>query len=63
MGELAYMQHKSEQAHAYISAHPGLYAITCVRRAIYIWTGTGVLARTIWQWSRPIQPIFPLPPH
>ena len=39
MGELAYMQHKSEQAHAYISAHPGLYAITCVRRAIYIWTG------------------------
>lgn len=39
VGELAYMQRKAEQAHAYIAAHPGWYAITCVRRAVYIWTG------------------------
>jgi len=39
MGELAYMQHKADQAHTYIAAHPGWYAITCLRRAIYIWTG------------------------
>jgi 4-amino-4-deoxy-L-arabinose transferase-like glycosyltransferase len=38
MGELAYMQHKSDLAHAYIAAHPGWYAVTCVRRAVYIWT-------------------------
>ena len=39
MGELAYMQHKSDQAKAYIGAHPGWYAVTCLRRAVYIWTG------------------------
>lgn len=39
MGELAYMQEKSEMAKAYIAAHPGWYAVTCVRRAVYLWTG------------------------
>ena len=39
MGEMAYMQHKSDQAKAYIGAHPGWYVVTCLRRAVYIWTG------------------------
>jgi hypothetical protein len=39
MGELAYMNHKMEQAKAYIHAHPAWYARMCARRAVYIWTG------------------------
>jgi 4-amino-4-deoxy-L-arabinose transferase-like glycosyltransferase len=39
MGELAYMDHKAEQAKAYIHAHPGWYAGMCARRAVYLWTG------------------------
>src|SRR5580698_7972493 len=39
MGELAYMDHKAAQAHAYIAAHPAWYAVMCTRRAIYLWTG------------------------
>jgi 4-amino-4-deoxy-L-arabinose transferase-like glycosyltransferase len=39
MGELAYMDHKKQQADAYIHAHPGWYAEMCVRRAVYLWTG------------------------
>jgi len=38
-GELAYMDHKAEQAKAYIQDHPGWYAKMCVRRAFYLWTG------------------------
>ena len=38
-GELPYMQLKSEQAHAYIHAHPAWYAQMCARRALYLWTG------------------------
>jgi 4-amino-4-deoxy-L-arabinose transferase-like glycosyltransferase len=39
MGELAYMDHKMEQAKAYIGDHPAWYAWMCVRRAVYLWTG------------------------
>ena len=39
MGELAFMDHKAAQAHAYIAAHPAWYAVMCLRRAIYLWTG------------------------
>jgi 4-amino-4-deoxy-L-arabinose transferase-like glycosyltransferase len=39
MGDLAYMDHKMEQAKAYIHAHPAWYAWMCARRAVYIWTG------------------------
>lgn len=39
MGELQYMQMKSAQAKAYIAAHRARYAWTCVRRAVYLWTG------------------------
>jgi hypothetical protein len=39
IGELAYMDHKAQQAKAYIHEHPGWYAWMCVRRAVYLWTG------------------------
>jgi len=39
MGESAYMNHKMQQAEAYIGNHPAWYAWMCVRRAIYLWTG------------------------
>ena len=38
-GELAYMDHKTQQAKAYIHDHPRWYAWMCVRRAVYLWTG------------------------
>jgi 4-amino-4-deoxy-L-arabinose transferase-like glycosyltransferase len=38
-GELAYMDHKEQQAKAYIQAHPRRFAWLCVRRAVYLWTG------------------------
>jgi 4-amino-4-deoxy-L-arabinose transferase-like glycosyltransferase len=38
-GELAYMDHKAQQARAYIKEHPGWYAGMCARRAVYLWTG------------------------
>ena len=39
VGELAYMQHKSEQAKDYIRAHPGWFAWMTLRRIAYMWTG------------------------
>ncbi len=39
MGEVAYMEHKSRQAHAFIEAHPAWYTWMSARRAIYLWTG------------------------
>jgi len=39
MGELAYMDHKAEEAKTYIHDHPGWYAWMCARRALYLWTG------------------------
>jgi len=38
-GEVAYMDHKAQQAKAFIEAHPGWYAWMCARRAVYLWTG------------------------
>jgi 4-amino-4-deoxy-L-arabinose transferase-like glycosyltransferase len=38
-GELAYMDHKEQQAKAYIQAHPSRFAWMCARRAVYLWTG------------------------
>jgi 4-amino-4-deoxy-L-arabinose transferase-like glycosyltransferase len=38
-GELAYMDHKAQQAKAYIQAHPRRFAWLCVRRVVYLWTG------------------------
>jgi 4-amino-4-deoxy-L-arabinose transferase-like glycosyltransferase len=39
VGELAYMDHKMQQAKAYIHDHPRWYEWMCVRRAVYLWTG------------------------
>ena len=36
---MAYMQHKMQQAKAYIRAHPGWFAWMSARRALYMWTG------------------------
>ncbi len=38
-GELAYMDHKSAQAAAYVHAHLEWYAWMTARRALYLWTG------------------------
>jgi 4-amino-4-deoxy-L-arabinose transferase-like glycosyltransferase len=38
-GEMAYMDHKNQQAKAYIHDHPRWYAWMCARRAVYLWTG------------------------
>lgn len=39
MGEVAYMDHKAQQAKEYIHKHRSWYAWMCVRRAVYLWTG------------------------
>ena len=39
IGELAYMENKTQQAKAYIHEHPDWYAWMCARRAVYLWTG------------------------
>ncbi len=39
MGEIAYMDHKAAQAKTYIAGHPGWYAWTSLRRAVYLWFG------------------------
>jgi 4-amino-4-deoxy-L-arabinose transferase-like glycosyltransferase len=45
VGEMAYMDHKRQQAVDYIRAHPGWYAWMTCRRAIYMWTGYWSLSR------------------
>ncbi len=39
VGEIAYMDHKLQQAKAYIRAHPAWFAWMTGRRIIYMWTG------------------------
>jgi 4-amino-4-deoxy-L-arabinose transferase-like glycosyltransferase len=39
LGELGYMEKERKQAGEFISAHPGWYAWTTLRRAVYMWTG------------------------
>jgi 4-amino-4-deoxy-L-arabinose transferase-like glycosyltransferase len=43
-GEIAYMDHKKEQAFAFIASHPGWYVGMTIRRALYLWTGYWSLA-------------------
>jgi 4-amino-4-deoxy-L-arabinose transferase-like glycosyltransferase len=45
-GEIAYVEHKKEQALGFIEAHPGWYAVMTLRRAIYLWTGFWSLERS-----------------
>jgi 4-amino-4-deoxy-L-arabinose transferase-like glycosyltransferase len=44
-GEVAYMEHKRQQAVDYIRAHPGWYVRMTLRRVLYIWTGYWSLDR------------------
>jgi 4-amino-4-deoxy-L-arabinose transferase-like glycosyltransferase len=44
-GEIAYMDHKRDQAMDYIRNHPAWYAVMTVRRFIYLWTGYWSLSR------------------
>jgi 4-amino-4-deoxy-L-arabinose transferase-like glycosyltransferase len=39
LGEVAYMEQKSQEAKQQIRNHPAWYAWMCVRRAVYLWTG------------------------
>ncbi len=39
VGEMAYMDHKAQQAKDFIRAHPGWYACMTARRILYMWTG------------------------
>ena len=39
VGEMAYMDHKLQQAKAYIRSHPGWFASMTFRRILYMWTG------------------------
>ena len=39
VGEVAYMQHKAEQAKTYIRSHEGWFAWMTIRRIVYMWTG------------------------
>jgi len=55
MGELAYMDHKMEQAEAYIHDHPAWFAWMCARRAIYVWTG-------FWSFNRNYLAVEPADP-
>jgi 4-amino-4-deoxy-L-arabinose transferase-like glycosyltransferase len=45
LGEMAYMDHKRQQAEGYIRAHRAWYAWMTLRRIIYMWTGYWSLDR------------------
>jgi hypothetical protein len=45
LGEFKYMQHKKEQAVAFIAAHPGFFLRLSLRRALYMWTNFWSLSR------------------
>jgi len=55
VGEMAYMNHKRQQATDYIRAHPGWYVWMTCRRAVYMWTG-------YWSFSREYLEEEPLDP-
>ncbi|MGC2247493.1 MAG: glycosyltransferase family 39 protein, partial [Terriglobales bacterium] len=44
-GEIAYMNHKRDQAMDYICNHPAWYAKMTLRRFVYLWTGYWSLSR------------------
>ncbi|MGO9640564.1 MAG: ArnT family glycosyltransferase [Candidatus Acidiferrales bacterium] len=39
LGEISYMREKRRQALGFLTHHPGLYVVTCLRRFGYLWTG------------------------
>ncbi len=54
-GEIAYMEHKRQQAVDYIRSHPGWFAWMTLRRFIYLWTG-------YWSFSHAYLEMEPLDP-
>lgn len=54
-GEVAYMNHKMQQAKAFIRSHPGWYIWMTGRRILYMWTG-------YWSFSREYLKEEPLDP-
>lgn len=46
MGEIAYMDHKKQQAETYIHDHPEWYVWMSMRRCVYLWTGYWSFDRT-----------------
>jgi 4-amino-4-deoxy-L-arabinose transferase-like glycosyltransferase len=54
-GEVAYMNHKLQQAKSYIVAHPGWFLWMTSRRILYMWTG-------YWSFSREYLKDEPLDP-
>jgi 4-amino-4-deoxy-L-arabinose transferase-like glycosyltransferase len=55
VGEMAYMDHKLQQAKHYIVSHPAWYAWMTLRRIVYLWTG-------YWSFSREYLKDEPLDP-
>jgi 4-amino-4-deoxy-L-arabinose transferase-like glycosyltransferase len=55
VGEMAYMDHKLQQAEDYVRAHPTWYAWMTLRRVVYMWTG-------YWSFSREYLKDEPLDP-
>jgi len=45
VGETAYMDHKLQEAKAFIHSHPGWFVWMTFRRAVYMWTGYWSLSR------------------
>lgn len=54
-GEMAYMDHKRDQAMDYIKAHPGWFAWMTGRRIVYMWTGYWSLDR-VYLKDEPLDP-------
>lgn len=55
VGEIAYMDHKLQQAKSYIRSHPGWFVWMTGRRIVYMWTG-------YWSFSREYLKDEPLDP-
>ena len=39
LGEIPYFREKRHEALSFLSQHPGLYVVQCLRRFFYLWTG------------------------
>lgn len=39
LGEISYMREERREALLFLSQHPGLYVVLCLRRFVYLWTG------------------------
>jgi len=48
MGELAYMAEKQHEALRFIATHPSTFAVLCLRRIVYFWTGTAEIVIPRW---------------